>query len=247
MAPLRILLLAGTPEARHLAAALGGQPGMRVTASLAGPTAMPEPLGVATRIGGFGGRDAFAKYLGREGVTAVLDATHPFAAAISHRSAEVCAEAGIAYAQVLRPAWRPREGDRWTFLNEEADAARHVEEGARVMVETGRRGVQRFGALPGRIVHARVEEGRPGPFPFERGGWIAARPTTTIEDETRIFRRLGIDWLIMRNLGGSASRVSLDAARALGLRVAMIRRPLQPEGPKLETVAAALTWARRRG
>ncbi len=247
MAALRLLLLAGTAEARQLAAALGGQPGIRVTASLAGATRMPEPLGVATRIGGFGGRAAFAEYLCRERVGAVLDATHPFAAAMSHRSAQVCAELGVAYAQVLRPAWRPHEGDCWEFLNTEADAQKHIPPGSTVFLATGRQTLGRFGDLSGRKVHARLTDPPSGPFPFEDGGWVVDRPPFGLDDEIRTFQRLRVDWLVVKNSGGSSSRAKLDAARALGLPVAMIRRPLQPEGPKLETVAAALTWARRHG
>jgi precorrin-6A/cobalt-precorrin-6A reductase len=60
------------------------------------------------------------------------------------------------------------------------------------------------------------------------------------------FRRLGINWLVTRNSGGTASRAKLEAARTLGIKVAMIRRPPQPPGPKVETVAEAMAWVRRR-
>ena len=59
-----------------------------------------------------------------------------------------------------------------------------------------------------------------------------------------LFQDLEIDWLITRNAGGDASRTKLDAAQALELPVAMIRRPPQSNGPKLETVQAALDWVR---
>jgi len=242
---LRLLLLAGTNEARQLAAALGGQASLQVIASLAGATRSPQPLGVVTRIGGFGGREGFIDYLQRERIGAVLDATHPFAARISHRSAEVCAELDMPYAQLLRPAWQPNDGDDWHFLNDETDAARHIPEDAIVFLATGRQTLHLFDNLSDRTIYARQIDSAPDSFPFPRGGWIVGRPPFSVEDEIILFARLGVDWLVVKNAGGSASRSKLDAARELGLPVAMIRRPLQPQCDKLTSVAAALRWARR--
>src|SRR5215472_2298963 len=59
----RILILGGTIEARLLAEALAGRPGVAVTLSLAGRTARPMPQPVPVRVGGFGGAEGFADYL----------------------------------------------------------------------------------------------------------------------------------------------------------------------------------------
>ncbi|WP_205470624.1 precorrin-6A/cobalt-precorrin-6A reductase [Breoghania sp. L-A4] len=61
--PLKILLLAGTREARLLAARLKDDGRVRVTASLAGVTSAPAGLGVETRSGGFGGVEGLVDYL----------------------------------------------------------------------------------------------------------------------------------------------------------------------------------------
>lgn len=243
---MRLLLLAGTSEARQLAGALAGESWLTVIASMSGATRNPVPLGCATRIGGFGGDAGFADYLDREQITAVLDATHPFAAGISHRTARICHGRAIPYMQFLRPAWMPVAGDRWTFLNREEDAARHVPEGARVFVATGRQNLERYGNMGGRQMICRVIDPPDGPFPLPHGFYLVGRPPFGVRDEQELFERLSIDWLIVKNSGGAASRTKLDAARRLNLPVAMIRRPLQPEGPKLETIAAALAWVRRQ-
>jgi precorrin-6A/cobalt-precorrin-6A reductase len=60
-----------------------------------------------------------------------------------------------------------------------------------------------------------------------------------------LFFDLKVDWLVVKNSGGSASRSKLDAARDLGIPVALIRRPRQPEGPRVTTVSEALAWVRR--
>ena len=243
----RVLLLAGTREARQIAGALSELPDVEVIASFAGATAAPQSLGVPTRIGGFGGGEAFAHYLRAERIDAVLDATHPFAARMSHRSRAICSETGVPYAQVLRPEWRPGRGDDWVFLDDESEAPRHIAKGSTVFLATGRQTLGRFGGLRESTLYVRRIESAPEGFPFPRGGWVVGRPPFPVEDEIRLFERLGIDWLVVKNAGGEASRSKLDAARELGVRVAMIRRPVQPDGVTLEHVEAAVDWVRRLG
>ena len=54
----------------------------------------------------------------------------------------------------------------------------------------------------------------------------------------------GIAWLVAKNAGGSATRGKIDAARALGLPVVMVQRPVLPLRPRTESVAAVLHWLR---
>ncbi|QFU09198.1 Precorrin-6A reductase [Rhodobacteraceae bacterium THAF1] len=243
----RLLLLAGTREARHVVTALSSLRGLSVVVSVAAPERAPQPYGTVTRIGGFGGDEGFAAYLRRERIAMVIDATHPFAAGISHRSARVCAEVGVDYAQLLRPAWRPVEGDTWHFAQDEAAAAAMIPEGATVLIATGRERLSDFGAMEGRRVFVRQLDKAPAvPTPFADGHWLVETPPLSVESEVARFTGVGLDWLVVRNAGGASSRAKLDAARELGVEVAMIRRPQQPEATRFDTVAGAVAWARRR-
>ncbi|MDJ0827596.1 MAG: cobalt-precorrin-6A reductase [Rhodobacter sp.] len=241
---MRLLLLAGTGEARQIANALAKEPRVSAVASLAGQTRSPVALGLPTRIGGFGGRDAFGDYLGHEKIDAVLDATHPFAHQISHRTAEVCGDRGVPYLQFLRPPWMPGEGDDWTFLNAEEEAANHIATGAVVFLATGPQNLDRFAGLQGCRIYCRRIDPPRAPFPLPGGDWLVGRPPFSVEEEMALFHDLAVDWLVVKNSGGWASRSKLDAARDLGLKVAMIRRPPQPQAPKVSTVADALSWVR---
>ncbi|MDJ0629147.1 MAG: cobalt-precorrin-6A reductase [Rhodobacter sp.] len=241
---MRLLLLAGTGEARQIAQALRHEPRVAGVASLAGQTRMPVSLGLPTRIGGFGGRAAFVEYLQREKIDAVLDATHPFAEKISHRTAAVCSALKVPYLYFLRPPWLPGDGDNWTFLNAEAEAAKHIAAGSVVFLATGPQNLDKFANLEDcRIYCRRIDPPREA-FPLPGGDWIVGRPPFSVEEEMELFHELRVDWLVVKNSGGWASRSKLDAARDLGLRVAMIRRPPQPEGPKVSTVSDALAWVR---
>ncbi|WP_425050171.1 cobalt-precorrin-6A reductase [Psychromarinibacter sp. S121] len=241
---MKLLLLAGTGEARRIAEALPGIAGVEAVASLAGGTRVPARMPVPVRSGGFGGRERFVDYLTGEGIGAVLDATHPFAIDMTRRTAGVCAEMGLPYAQVLRPGWEPGPGDRWTFVDREEEVAGLVPEGATVFLGTGTKELDRFANLQGREVICRRIETPGAPFPFPGGRFLQGRPPFSVAEEKALFAELGVDWLVVKNSGGDASRSKLDAARVMGLPVALINRPAQPDAIRFETEAEALDWIR---
>lgn len=238
---MTLLLLAGTGDAKRIAAGLEG---VDAVASLAGATRDPDFLPIPMRIGGFGGEAGFRDYLSDARVSAVLDATHPYAHRITARSAAVCADLSLPFLQYLRPAWSPEPGDDWTEIAREQDAAALIPEGATVFLGTGRQTLERFANLQGRRVICRRIDPPRGDFPFEGGEYLVGRPPFSVEDEVALFQRLGVDWLVVKNAGGAASRTKLTAARQLGIPVLMIARPAQGDWPIVQSVKAALDWAR---
>ena len=170
-----ILLLAGTAEARAIAAGLAAA-AVPALASLSGATREPRPLPVRTRRGGFGGAEGFRAVVRDAGITRVIDATHPFAQRITDRTARLCAEDGLPYLQVLRPPWLPGPGDRWTAIAAEEEAAGIVQPGATVFLATGRQGLEQFAGLAGCEVICRQIDPPEGPFPFAGGRFLTGRP-----------------------------------------------------------------------
>jgi precorrin-6A/cobalt-precorrin-6A reductase len=114
-----------------------------------------------------------------------------------------------------------------------------------VFLATGSQRLEAFrdlGRRGCRVICRRIDP-PPAPFPFPGGAWTVGRPPFRVEDETRLFARLGIEFLVVRNAGGPASRPKLDAARALALPVLMIRRPAPPQDCRIAaSVAEALDW-----
>ncbi|KAF0677512.1 cobalt-precorrin-6A reductase [Profundibacterium mesophilum] len=240
--PRRLLLLAGSTEARVIGQALARR-GRSAIASLAGDTRAPADLGLPLRIGGFGSAHGFADFLASERIGAVIDATHPHAARMGPRSFAVCAEMGLPYLRVLRPPWQRLPGDLWHDVAHEEDVAALVAPGARVFLATGRKTLHAFAGMRGRTLFCRQIEAPRTPFPFEGGRFVVGRPPFSIAQEVALFEELAIDWLVMRNAGGDASRSKLDAARQLGIRIAMIARPPRHAGALVETAQDALTWS----
>jgi precorrin-6A/cobalt-precorrin-6A reductase len=234
-----LLILGGTGEARDIAQRLVGTDAI---ISLAGATRAPKAQGLPTRIGGFGGAEGFATFLQDENISAVLDATHPFASRITTRTAAVCDQAGLPYVQVLRPAWEPQAGDQWTQIYAEQEAASHIKKGATVFLGTGRQTLARFANLAGCTVICRQIDPPTQPFPFEGGQFLVGRPPFSVKDEVALFAKLGVDWLVVKNAGGAPSRAKLTAARKLGIPVLMMARPAQGDWAVVETVENALAW-----
>ncbi len=243
---MRLLLLAGTSDAAHIAASLARETRLITTASLARAARSPVPLGLPTRIGGWGSEEAFRDWLRKERVEAVLDATHPFAVRISDRAQRAATDLGIAYLRFQRPQWMPGPDDRWTFLNHCGEVEEKVPDGARLMIDTDGRGNDRLGHLCGRVVFCRLRERMPRVSARPAWNFLYDRGPFTHDTERRLYTSLELDWIVLPNVGGVEESPKLDAARRLGLRVGLVRRPPQAEAPRAETVSEVMSWVRRR-
>jgi precorrin-6A/cobalt-precorrin-6A reductase len=140
-----VLLLGGTAEARRLAELLVAD-GVPVVTSLAGDVVdLRLPPG-EVRVGGFGGIDGLVAYLRDHGVTAVVDATHPFAAQMTGNAAIACAQAAVPLLRVSRPSWSTRaDAGSWHWVGTVAEARQAAERlGDRVFLAIGRQSLGEF-------------------------------------------------------------------------------------------------------
>jgi len=238
---MTLLVLGGTGDAKRIAAKLAEQ-GVDLIISLAGATRNPVAMPAPTRIGGFGGAGGFETYLYEVGITAVLDATHPYAHRITDRTAAICSARKIPHAIFHRPPWTPKDGDRWTEIAREEDAASYITKGQTVFLGTGRQTLERFANLEGCRIICRQIDAPSKPFPFEGGEYLIGRPPFSTQHERNLFRSLNVDWLVVKNAGGQQSITKLLAARELNIPVLMIKRPPVPNATVVRTVEDAVAW-----
>lgn len=237
-----LLILGGTAEARELAGALHAR-GAPVTTSLAGRVARPRLPAGAVRSGGFGGPNALAAWLGEHGVRAVVDATHPFAERISASAGAACATAGVPLLRLERPGWSERPGDRWTWVDDLAAAARAVPGlGERALLTTGRQGLSAFVACADAWFLIRCVDPPAPPLP-PRHALILDRGPYTLAGELELIDRHRIDVVVTKDSGGGHTQAKLEAARERGLPVVVVRRPPRPDAPAVAGVADACDWA----
>ncbi len=243
---MRVLILGGTSEAASLAERLAREPAIEAVLSLAGRTGAPKPAPVPTRIGGFGGADGLVRYLADEHVGAVVDATHPFADAISRNAAQACRVAGVALLAIRRPPWRPSAGDRWTDVASMRDAV-----GAlggtprRVFLTVGRLELAAFAAAPQHHYLVRTIEPIGDALPVPSLTALRARGPFDEGGERALLRTHAIDVLVTKNSGGAATYGKIAAARALGLPVVVVARPEKPAVEAVEDADAAFAWLSR--
>ncbi len=235
--PHKILILGGTAEARQVAAALAGRGDCEVVLSLAGRTEHPAAQGVPVRIGGFGGAEGLAYYLKENAVELLVDATHPYAARISANAAEAARIAGVPILALRRPGWERMEGDRWTEADDVAGAVRALGTAPRrVFLTLGRQEVHAFEAAPQHRYLVRSVDPVDPPLTLPNLETVLSRGPFEITDELALLERHGIDAVVSKNSGGSATYGKIAAARALGIEVIMVRRPALPNVPSAETV-----------
>ncbi|MFF7277764.1 cobalt-precorrin-6A reductase [Streptomyces griseorubiginosus] len=236
-----VLILGGTTEARELAAVLAGRPGVRVTTSLAGRVARPGAIAGEVRVGGFGGAEGLADWLREEHVDALVDATHPFARAITANAARAAAVTGVPSLVLRRPGWRPGPRDRWHLVDSLAEAAESLPGlGRRVFLTTGRMELAAFAHLTDLHFVVRSVEPPEAPMP-PHTEVILARGPFTVADESALLHDHRIDVLVTKDSGGAATAAKLTAARELSLPVVVVRRPPLPAGvTEVPDVAGAL-------
>jgi precorrin-6A/cobalt-precorrin-6A reductase len=240
----QVLVLGGTGEARRLAQALVAG-GTDVLSSLAGRTAAPVLPPGEVRIGGFGGAEGLAAWLRENPVRAVVDATHPFAAAMTAHAARAAAATGTPLLRLQRPGWTPQPGDDWRWVDSLEQAADAVAGFGHVFLTTGRTGLGAFAGLAQEVLVRSVDP--PGPPLPPRTTVVLERGPFTVEEELALMRGHGVDVVVTKDSGGHLTEAKLVAARQLGLPVVVVRRPPLPPGvPAVATVEEALSWVLAR-
>ncbi|GAA5107007.1 cobalt-precorrin-6A reductase [Alloalcanivorax gelatiniphagus] len=246
---MTVLLLGGTGEARELAVLLVDA-GVDVVSSLAGRVERPRlPMG-EVRMGGFGGVPGLRDWLAEHGVTAVVDATHPFAEGISANAVAACAESGVPLLRLARPGWSDAPGAQdWHWVDDHAEAATLTASlGRRPLLTVGRQPLGHFvGPLAGHRAVVRVVDPPEIEVPAP---WLVVldRGPYDLAGELERFAEHGIDVLVTKDSGGGYTWPKMAAATQVGVPVVVVRRGSARDG--VETVpdaAAAAEWVRRQG
>ncbi|AJE45201.1 cobalt-precorrin-6A reductase [Celeribacter indicus] len=238
----RTLLLGGTSEASALASALAAR-GADAIFSYAGRTGAPKAQPLPTRTGGFGGVPGLVAYLSENGISHVIDATHPFAARMSRNALTACAAAGVELCSFERSPWRAGPVDRWTHVPDLAGAVAALPENpARVFLAIGKQHLTAFAARPDHHYLLRLVDPPEGPLPLPQAEAVVARGPFTVEEDLALLQSRGISLLVAKNAGGTGAWAKMEAARLLSLPVIVIDRPALPPRHICETVAQCLDW-----
>lgn len=242
-----ILLVGGTSETAPLAAAML-EAGWPVLASMAteATLALPEHPRLERRRGRLD-RDGFSELIAARGISRVVDATHPFAVEARGVLREVCEAAGVPRIRFERGTESVNMDGVDAVDGHDEAASASVAAGRPILLTTGSRNLAlyvRAAAGAGVPLFARVLPADESRAAVASSGIAAgnveyARGPFSVEETRALLRRWGIGVLVAKD-AGSASGVAerLEAARAEGVRVVLVRRP--PEEPGAASTPAGV-------
>lgn len=230
-----ILLLGGTSETARLAAALAAA-GRRVLVSTAtdAPLALPERPLVSRRCGRLDAA-AILALLRDAGAQAVVDATHPYAVEAQANAREAARAAGVPYLRWQRRETEEAELQGAVFADGHDEAARLAFSfGCDVLLTVGSRNLApyvREAHRTGRRVFARVLPLAESLEACRQAGLsgaavIAARGPFSVEENRLAIQRTGAGVIVTKDSGAEGGvPAKIEAARAEGRRVVVVRRP----------------------
>lgn len=197
--------------------------------SYAGRTGAPTAQPLPTRVGGFGGADGLATWLKAEGITHIVDATHPFAAKMSRNAIAAAAATGLPLCGYERVPWEAGEGDDWTHVADIAEAVAALpKEPCRIFLAIGRQTLSAFAVKPQHKYLLRLVDPPKGRPPLPDAEIVVARGPFTEAGDLKLLTLRRVNLIVTKNSGGDGARAKLDAARALRIPVIMIDRPVLP-------------------
>jgi precorrin-6A/cobalt-precorrin-6A reductase len=239
-----ILLIGGTSETAPLASGIAGAGcGVLVSTATDAPLAIGDHPRISRRMGPLD-EEGLVKLGKKEGFQAIVDAAHPYAAAL-HAAAQAAAKRlGIPYLSLRRPEGlstpAPAASEAgWLFFaaDHEEAATLAFADGRPVLLTTGSRNLAPYAAQSRRTgipLAVRILDA-PESLAACRAAGIAAERITagrgpfTIEENLAAIRRFGIGVVVTKESGRAGGLdAKLAAAREAGCRLIILRRPDLP-------------------
>jgi precorrin-6A/cobalt-precorrin-6A reductase len=162
---------------------------------------------------------------------------------MSANAVAACRAAGAPLVVFTRPPWLRVSGDRWVDVAtmEQAAAALGTEPRT-AFLSQGRLQLAAFLSAPQHRYIVRAID-RPAEIDsLPNFSLILGRGPFSFAGELALMKRERIDALVTKNSGGRATYPKIEAARALGIEVVMVRRPPAPEAEALHDLDAVAAW-----
>ena len=234
--------MGGSTEASQLARALADAH-VNAIFSYAGRTESPVAQPLPTRVGGFGGVAGLQAWLRDQHITHVVDATHPFATQMSHNAIAACAAGGLPLLALERPPWAAQAGDQWLCVPDIAGAVAALPDSpARVFLAIGRQQLAPFARCPQHHYLLRLVDLPTDALPLPHAEVVVARGPFSVQGDRALMTQHGITHVVAKNAGGTGAAAKLVVARAMGLPVILIDRPVVPARATAVSVDQVMAW-----
>ena len=235
-----LLILGGTAEASALAQIIA-KTQIKARLSYAGRVDRPRLQPLKVRVGGFGGVAGLAAFLRKEKITHLVDATHPFAAQISHNAILACALADVKLLALTRPAWIQRDGDNWKLSQFGCCGEVPRPASRRVMLAIGRQHLGLFYAQPQHTYLLRLVDPPETRLAFEHHILEISRGPFTVAADTALMKTHQIDLIVAKNSGGNGAYPKIDCPQSWPTCY-HDRPPVLPERAETDRPELVLDW-----
>ena len=242
---MRVLLFSGTSEGRELARFLSERR-VETLVSVAtgyGKEVMDEMPFISVRVGRRdeeGIRDLSSEF------DLVIDATHPYAKEVTANIRKACFSSGVRHLRLLREEGEPGKelSDAvYSYFDNVRDAALYLKDReGRIFIATGSRDLKEYCVIPEYKERLTV---RVLPAPESREicaslgikQIIFSKGPYSFDDNIRDLKMSGAQWLVTKDSGVAGGYFEkLKAAKALGVKTLVIKRPGEPEALSLTEV-----------
>ncbi len=219
---MSLLLLGGTADARRMAAKLHDRH-IDVIYSVAGLVRQPV-LECRVVSGGFSQFGGLSRYIKQQQVTAILDATHPYAATMSGTALKEAKANNIPCWRFTRLPWQVEKGDNWLKFDDWLTMLPALTKKSSILLTAGQVKACYLNLLLNHQVILRTAVQPTYELP-NNVKWIKAIGPFGITEERRLLRQYKVDVMVSKNSGGEAVIAKIQAARELNVPVFMLTRP----------------------
>jgi len=244
-----ILLIGGTAETGELGAGIVAL-GFQALALTATDTELDigQAAGVERRVGRLD-RDGLARLIQERGISAVVDASHPYAAQVRANARAAAVESHIPYLTYLRPFQEHDYDQLYRVDSHEAAAELAFTFGVPALLATGSRNITPYARMArrtGQKVIARVLDNPESLEACRMGGLseeevITGRGPFTVEQNLLTIGEHSIGVLVTKDSGAAGGVAEkIEAARTAGIPVVMVDRPNHGPGEAFDDIGELL-------
>jgi precorrin-6A/cobalt-precorrin-6A reductase len=142
-----------------------------------------------------------------------------------------------------RPTWERFPDDQWVEVDSVEEAASVLPKlASRVFLTVGRQQLAPFANLKDIWFLMRLIDPPTLDALTPQGVILYSRGPFTLENERKLLIEHQIDTIVSKNSGGDATKAKIIAARELGVKVVMVKRPATPIGEQVSDVDNAIEW-----
>jgi precorrin-6A/cobalt-precorrin-6A reductase len=178
--------------------------------------------------GGFSQFGGLSHYIKQQQVTAILDATHPYAATMSNKALTAAMTSEIPYWRFNRPQWIQGAKQSWQVFNSRSEMFKALAEKKSVFITAGQLDQDEIDLLAANQGQKQLLRTAVVPKCLLPSSmlWVKAIGPFSYADELALIKKYAIDALVSKNSGGSSTVQKLNVARDLEIDVYMLNRPI---------------------